>query len=380
MRIGILTYHFSDNYGALLQAYALRRWLIQQGYTAEFINYHPDHVEAGGQLKLPVSKENIKADLKILFLYITSIRRRLFGDERQDEKFRQFREDTLGVDSTSYATLAELQSAKFDHDAMIAGSDQIWNPSPQKGLDPAYFLSFAPRETLRMSYAASFGKDSLAPEFHDEARELIRQLDAVSIREKSGVQIIQQLLDREVSCVPDPTLLHTEYDDLLKLSEDQHEGHVFCYALRTAEGIREVAELAARHNNTHIISPYNMHRRWREIGKTVYSGPADWIKQIKRAQFVVTNSFHGTVFSIVFKKPFIVVGLPGSKADLNARVKNLLGSLGLMDRFVEADQWQNAENLLKTPIDWAAAEEKQLRLRNTGIEFLQQALSKAHSK
>ncbi|MGG6262453.1 polysaccharide pyruvyl transferase family protein [Stutzerimonas stutzeri] len=375
MKIGILTYHFSDNFGALLQAYALRRWLIERGHAAEFINYHPSYVEQGGSLLLPTSKERIKANIKILYLYFANIQRKLAGNPDQSLKFEEFRRDILGVNGPNYDSLEKLRSAALDHDVMIAGSDQIWNPSAQKGLDPAYFLAFGNSRVRRLSYAASFGKDTLAPEFHDEARPLINRLDAISIREQSGVEIVHQLTGRQIACVPDPTLLHTQYEELLDLSQDRQDGHVFCYALRTAEGIRQVAEAAARKYQAQIISPYNIHRRWREIGTTVYPGPADWVRQIAHARCVVTNSFHGTVFSIIFRKPFVVVGLPGGKAVLNARAKNLLSSLGLMHRFLDAENASRAGEVLDQAIDWQSVELHQNALRAAGENFLLNTLS-----
>lgn len=375
MKIGILTYHFSDNFGALLQAYALRRWLIECGHTAEFINYHPSYVEQGGSLLLPTSKERIKANIKILYLYFANMQRKLAGNPDQSLKFEEFRRHILGVNGPHFDSLEKLRSTVLDHDVMIAGSDQIWNPSAQKGLDPAYFLAFGNNRIRRLSYAASFGKDTLAHEFHDEVRPLINGLDAVSIREQSGVEIAYNLTGRQIACVPDPTLLHTHYQELLDFSQDRQEGHVFCYALRTAEGIRQVAETAARKYQTHIISPYNIHRRWREIGTTVYPGPADWVRQIAHAHCVVTNSFHGTVFSIIFRKPFVVVGLPGGKAGLNARARNLLSSLGLMHRFLDAESSRKAGEVLGQDIDWQSVELRQKALRAAGENFLLNTLS-----
>lgn len=370
MRIGILTYHFSENFGALLQAYALRRWLIDHGHTAEFINYQPSYVEQGGNLLLPTSKARIKANIKTLYLYFANMQRKLAGNPDQNLRFEEFRRDILGVSGPYFGSLESLQSAALDHDVMIAGSDQIWNPSAQKGLDPAYFLAFCSSKIRKLSYAASFGKDTLAPEFHDEARALINGLDAISIREQSGVEIAHQLTSRQIHCVPDPTLLHTQYQELLNLSKDRQEGHVFCYALRTAEGIRQVAEMAAKKYQANIISPYNIHRRWREIGTTVYPGPADWVRQIAHARCIVTNSFHGTVFSIIFRKPFVVVGLPGGKAGLNARAKNLLSSLGLMHRFLDAENSNRAGEVLDQAIDWQSVELHQNALRAAGEDFL----------
>lgn len=370
MKIGIITYHFSDNFGALLQAYALRRWLTERGHDAKFINYHPRYVEQGGSLLLPKSIQNVKSNVKILYLHFANLYRNIVGDSGQRERFEEFRRDVLGVNPPSFDSVEKLRNATLDYDLMIAGSDQIWNPSTHKGLDPAYFLDFGGDQIRKISYAASFGKDTLAAAYHVQARSLIQGLDAISIREQSGVKIGSQLAGREVFCVPDPTLLHSQYNELLGISRDHQEGHIFCYALRTAEGVRKVAEIASSKYKAKIISPYNIHRRWREIGSTVYGGPADWVKQIANARCVVTNSFHGAVFSIIFQKQFIVVGLPGTKAGLNARVINLLDGLGLMDRYLEASNWRQSDELLATAIDWVGASIRLDALRAQGESFL----------
>lgn len=380
MRVGILTFHFSENFGALLQAYALRKWFCDRGHIAEFIPYHPTHVEKGGPIRLALSNSAIKANAKILYLKSSGFLHRHLGNKEQAEQFADFRRSHLGISGSQLQTIAELQAIASSYDLIVAGSDQIWSPSVQYGFDPAYFLTFAKDSSARrISYAASFGRDRLAPQEVEALAPLLQSLSSISVREQSGLDIIKTASGREAVCVPDPTLLHDQYDELLRSAGDCRKGHVFCYALRTAEGIREVAESAASALSVSIISPYNVHRRWREIGQTVHPGPAEWVSQLANASFVVTNSFHGTVFSILFRKPFLVAELPGSRAVMNARSRNLLGQVGLMDRFVSKDQISQVRELVNSPIDWAEVATKQKTLRQGGASFLEDELTRAES-
>lgn len=375
MRIGILTFHFSDNFGALLQAYALRRWFLERGHQAEFIDYRPQHVEQGGRIRMSLLPADMKANAKTIYLKASSFFHRHFGDPDQADRFRDFRARHLGIDGAVSYVAEDLDRTQLPYDMIVAGSDQIWSPSVQYGFDPVYFLAFAGHTTARrISYAASFGRDDLPPEQMQALAPLLRSLSAISVRELSAVEIIGSAAGLEAACVPDPTLLHDRYDDLLAVSRDDRQDHVFCYALRTGEGIRDVAGHVSRRLGAPIISPYNVHRRWREIGTTVYPGPAEWLSYAANSRFVVTNSFHGTVFSVLLRRPFLVAEIPGTRLAMNARSRNLLTQLGLMDRFVGKQDLARIDELIDRPIDWEEVEARQRALRQAGSTFLEQQL------
>ncbi|WP_170106917.1 polysaccharide pyruvyl transferase family protein [Agitococcus lubricus] len=380
-RIGLFTYHFSDNFGAVLQAYALRKWFIDRGLDAHFVNYHPRYVEEGGDFIQPFNPKYWRMNLKILYLKLSHTKSILLGNKEQAKRFQSFRTEMLGVEGKRLEHLHELNDLGDKYRLVVCGSDQIWNPSEQKGLDPAYFLNFPGKQVAhRISYAPSFGRDILPAAFHQQATTLFHGLSSISVREKSGIDIVKQLSNRSATLVPDPTFLHDSYQELLTISNEQREGHIFCYALRTGQGIREACEQTAQHYNINILSPYNVHRRWQEIGETVYPGPADWLKLIANAKCVMTNSFHGTVFAILFKRPFLVIGLPGAKKGLNERAKNLLAQLGLSDRFVEGDALDNIVARLEAPINWAYVDECRQKMKAAGDTFLAEELAKALAK
>lgn len=312
MRVGILTYHFSDNYGALFQAYALRKWFLDHACDARFINYHPKHVEDGAPIVWKPTLGATKANLKSAFLRLMRLKHRWFGDRRQAHAFSCFRRDVLAVSGKRLQSVAEMEGSLAYFDLIVCGSDQIWSPSAQFGIDRAYFACFGTKASLRrISYAASFGRDSLESAYRNQAGEYLRCLDAIAVREYSGVGIVKDVSGRDAACVPDPTLLLGDFGELLCKSSRNASDYVFCYALRSAQGIRSIASLIGKRLGLRIVSPSNPHRRWRQIGMTIFPGPVEWLERLRDARIVVTNSFHGVALSIILRKEFVAVGLLG---------------------------------------------------------------------
>lgn len=381
-RVGIFTYHFSDNFGAGLQAYGLREWLLRQGVEAEFVNYHPSHVEAGGRFQSPFTAGGLKADAKIVYLWLSRLRHEWFGNAAQKTLFQKFQRETLNVKGPRLATLADvdayLSSPAGRFDLLICGSDQIWAPSQQFGIDPVYYLAFpgGAQGAHRVAYAPSFGRASLDPAFRDAAAQHLAAFDGLSAREKSGVTTVENLTGRAVAWVPDPTILLGDFTGLVQShGADVGEDHVFCYALRTGAGIRDVAMAASARLNAPILSPFNPHRRWREIGQTIYPSPEQWVAHLAKSKYVVTNSFHGTVFSILFRKPFLTVELPGSRAALNERSRSLLQALGLEERMVDGSDATAVQRMLDRPIDWDSVTPRLTDLQSAGRAYLTQQIS-----
>lgn len=373
MNVGILTFHFSDNYGAALQAYALRRWLTEQGHHASFIDYRPAHIEHGGRLSMPTSPARIRANLKVVYLAVSSFIHEHFGNRDQKEKFVRFREHFLDISSGSAltdngASLAAAQS----FDLIVAGSDQIWSPSQHFGFDPNYFLAFAQAFPARkISYAASFGRDRVSSSEAAQLPPLLHHFDAISVREASGAALVEQATGHRPANVPDPTLLHSSYSELTDRAPPEHnDPYIFCYGLRSPDNIRQTADLVSEQLGCPVLSPHNPHRRWVEIGTTVYPDPGEWVSLVKNARFVVTNSFHGTVFALLFRKPFIVAGLTGERAAANARAIHLLRAVGLDNRFAPSFSAQNVQALMAREIDWEAVDRRLADLRHAGSAFL----------
>lgn len=375
MQVKILTYHFSDNYGALFQAYGLREWFRRRGVNAEFINYHPKYVEEGGRFDQPLNFRKWKKNMTIAYMKGAHVYWSLFGNPQQRKAFDEFRRAHLGIVGPRLLDSAELTDSN-DGDLLVCGSDQIWNPSIQRGLDPVYFLNFnGATRARRVAYAPSFGKASLPAEFHAEAGKLISGLNGISVREDSGVKIVRDVSGREATCVPDPTILLGDFANLLETIAPPSEKHVFCYALRTSEVIREVAEHAARVECAKLLSPRSARQRWKAIGAGIEPGPVEWLRLLDSSSLVVTNSFHGVALSIVLNKRFLAVALPGKKSVMNERVRNLLDQTALLDRIVTSTDANEIERVMCQPIDWTVVNERVKALRRTGEDFLDDQIS-----
>lgn len=382
MKIGLLTYHFSDNYGALFQAFALRRWLQERGAEAEFVNYHPPYVEEGGPLDRPWKPSLWRKNATILYMKQAHLRHRFFGDRRQTAAFDRFRAEHLGVSGPRLRQPEDLRPLMAGYDMLVCGSDQIWNPSIQRGLDPVYFLDIPGSDGLRKAaYAPSFGRSTIEPGYRAELGRLLGGLDAISVRESSGLDILESAgLPRDRALVvPDPTILLGRFDSLLS-SGNAPDNSVFCYALRTDEGIREVAEEAARLTGGALYAPRNPHQRWRDIGQGVIPGPREWLDMLARAGMVVSNSFHGVALSVVMNKPFVAVSLPGKRAGMNARVQNLLTLAGLTDRIVETADPARVRELARTPVDWVQVNARLAAVRATAEAYLDANIEAARNQ
>ncbi len=376
LHVRLLTYHFSDNFGALMQAYALRKWFLRRGVEAEFINYHPRYVEEGGDFDQPLNPRKWRKNLIIFYMKLTHLHRRLFGNRAQIRAFDLFRREVLGVSGPQLESIKDLAYLD-DCDMLVCGSDQIWNPSAQRGLDPAYFLSFGrASRARRISYAASFGTSTLDPVFRREVRDMLSSLDGISVREMSGVGIVREVTGREVVCVPDPTILLGDFAELLQDASSVPTGHVFCYALRTGQVIGEVARYVGEELQTSILSPYNSHRRWAEIGETIYPSPVEWVQYLSNATFVVSNSFHGVALSVILQKPFVAVALSGRKKGLNDRIWNLLDQLGLRNRLLETADKKSVKQLMEQDIDWVKIKKRLGSMRAVGSDYLEKELAK----
>lgn len=377
MKTGLVSFHFSDNYGALYQAYGLRQWFVDRGHDAQFINYHPAYVEEGGALDRPWEPSLWRKNATIAYMWISHTWRRLFGDKKQAAGFDAFRRDYLGISGERIDTAEGMAKISREYELLVCGSDQIWNPSIQRGVDPVYFLDFPGSAGARkIAYAPSFGREEIEAHHLPQVGALVSKLDGISVRESSGADILEGAgVERErVHVVPDPTILFGDFRKLMRQHREA-DSAVFCYALRTDEVIRNVAEQAAQKLGVPLVSSRNSRQRWRDIGTGISPGPVEWLQRLVNAEFVVSNSFHGVALSIIHSKPFIAVKLPGKRAGLNARVENLLHLTNLEHRALENADSQKVGKILETPIDWDATNARLSELRATGSGYLEAKLA-----
>ncbi len=338
-RIGILTFHKAVNYGAALQAYVLSDRLCRQGYDAEIVDFLPEgHLNTTEMFVKPVNRGMLKHDLRtsVFFAYL----------RKREKSFLAFAEKYLKSSERKNIRYQELAEAVNCYDAVICGSDQIWNPRLSDA-DIGYFLPFA-LNCRRIAYGISLGNGYLS-EYPDPqtVRKAIQDFDCLSFREHSAVNKLQHFIGSEADAdiVCDPTLLEGREFWLQTAAERQvKDPYVFAY---TANGDRDVfgaAERlsAAEHLPYYVMLSGKQDSYWKGMKRHLppgEQGPAEFLAMIRYAEYVVTNSFHGAVFAILFGKKFCLIGKPDTdgKPIRDERLQELLSRFHLEDHYVTAE-------------------------------------------
>ena len=333
MKIGILTYQYAMNYGALLQAYALKTYLESLKYEVEILNYDTSYLY--NQQRSMKSKIISKA---------WSVVRDILGGRKKRIKFEKFRINYLKLNNpilTSSYSLKEYLKNK-DFDAFIVGSDQVWNPEIN-GKDFTYYLDFV-TDKIKISYAASFGVSSLDEKLTEQIIELLNTFNAISIREKTGLNIIKGLKKKAV-VVLDPVFLPEIdiWNTLIKGEKAVSEKYLLCYVMPGDKVLEKKIEKMAEEykklrGNKVIYLGRKEYKRFKNDGKDYVSAdPIEFINLFKNADYIITNSFHGTAFSIIFNKSFysFVNTKISGKRQLSSRVIDLLEELQLNSRLID---------------------------------------------
>lgn len=344
MRIKTITCHDVDNYGASLQAYALEKYLMMKGHDVEVIDYLPDYLpcrldylrytRSFGRLNALASTLPFLKPLIALYDHLKS--KQGWNNLRflaKKKRFRRFKRDFLKCTSLTYRSYKQLKENPPIAEAYIAGSDQIWNSMGQNGRDPAYYLSFAPPKSLKMSYAASFGGKYIQHGYSDFVKEHISKFDFISVREKSGVEIVEKL-GLKATEVLDPVFL-LDGSFWSSLCNDIHkEKYILVYDLNMNHpGVKRLAIELAKKNNWKIYS-LNDFRTCSYADKNINdAGPIDFINWIKFSQFVICTSFHGTAFSVLLQKQFYTFPLFGQAN--SSRMSDFLQKIKLSSHFIE---------------------------------------------
>lgn len=380
MKIGIVTFHSAHNYGAVLQAWSLQEYLKQQGHQAEIVNLRLPVID---KLYRIVNKTNKKVTgiwrvdrfINEAYYQVRRLYRYIVPDSGKVEKYRKFENfinQTLPV-TKEFNTYEDLRKAKLQYDALIAGSDQIWNAVMMKNISPAYFLQFANKDAIRISYAASIGTEEIPREYKMLFRRYLRDFDHISVREKRAKEEVEALTSLPVEMVADPTFL-LEREDFDKLLEKPKTTGKYIYVhnvhlSRVDEALNSVVEEMSKRLNLPVI------HNW---GKKVFSneaghftgGVGEFLGLVASAEYVVTNSFHCTVFAIVYQRNFITV--PHFKHP--DRMKNLLENLGIPEHLI-GDKKGIPEDLQQLAIDYHEVEEKKSAMGIYAREFLGKSLA-----
>jgi polysaccharide pyruvyl transferase WcaK-like protein len=341
-KIGIITIVKVNNYGAELQAFALQRKLRDLGYDAEIIDYlfykHNKHIKTA-KSKPWISigfKNQIKEILSPVFY---NIKTALYRNSKRirEKKFDEFHFFNTQFSKTFFS-IDELYNAQLDYDVFIVGSDQVWNPSSNTNLDP-YFLTFAPKNKKRISYASSFGVAEVPPSTIPFYKERLQQFTAISVRESQAVDLVNKILDKPALHVLDPTLLLSKNEwSRISKTPDVKKPYILLYILSPSDFATRLAESIAIQTGWKIVricKEATREDKNKTIKNIIDAGPSEFIGWFLNASFIITNSFHGTAFSINFNKPFYTIA-PSHKTN-NSRQQSLLNLLGLEKRLLKED-------------------------------------------
>ena len=372
MKIGILTFHHSLNYGAMLQAYCLQTYLQSSGHSVEFLDYNPAYLEQGGTFKSLLKVRLTRSYLKSLYLFYSSV---ICGLKYKylASQFADFRSTCLNIGDTCFLSSSDFDFKNDLYDLIVIGSDQVWNPSDQYGLDSIYFGDPLYKISQRIiSYAASFGSINRISPYLNVLPSLLRRFDDLSVRECSAQQFLSNLSIKS-TLVPDPTFLVDDLGAFSKVSSHipNDKKYGFFYVLRDAFNMHKFADsLVSDKNLDAIFSAATPWRRWKPLGVEVELSPFEFIGAIQYSEFTISNSFHGIVTSILTSTNFIAVKLPGSKSGLSSRISDLLECLGLSSRLVPAHSLCDSMDLLSSPINWSDVKNKVHNMRSFGQTYL----------
>lgn len=374
MKIGILTHELATNYGGILQNYALQQILISMGHKPITLNH-----KAPSPYTFLVK---VASYLKQVYKNIKGVNENLRVWNTQKEKDYIAKNILPFVEKNIVHTLPFYQHdlkayIPNDLDAIIVGSDQVWNPNYMKPIERFFLSDFVGLNILKISYAASFGGHRWM--FNERQTEicktLLKEFDLITVREDSGVNMCKDHLEMNAHHVLDPTMLldSEHYRSLLKKGRIRMKKSMMVYILDNSIEKKNLVDNVAYTLGLEInsIMPKSSFRKEgaKGIDKCVFPAVETWIQGFDDADFVVTDSFHGTVFSIIFNKPFITIINRERGAD---RFTSLLKIFGLDDRLVDVNN--NYHCLLNKSIDFQKVNRILDNRRNYSISLLNNIL------
>lgn len=383
-KVGIITIVNVNNYGAELQAFATFRKLQLMGYNAEIINYlyYKDWRYIDSKMSRSFDSMSIKgkiiyfAKYRVASFVLNKILPLICKDVKQRiANFNSFHQHNTRF-SKLYKSMKDLYTDTPIYDVYMVGSDQVWNPNASSSIEP-YFLTFAPHSALTVSYASSFGVSKIENNSIANRIKLgLSSIKTISVRESSGVNLVKELTGRTAQLVCDPTLLlnKSEWTMFMKPVSNMPQRYVLIYQLSESDAI---VKLATRIGKQEQIPVYRICKRAFKVKKDkgvvniLNAGPSEFLSLITNASFIITNSFHGTAFSINFDVPFYTV--VSAKKKNNNRMESLLDYVGLGKRIVKDDV-----DITNLPIVGYDVNATQLKLKSFRLEsekFLEDALA-----
>lgn len=376
-KTGILTLYYNNlNYGGLLQAFALP-FVIQKhiGIPAEQIRYSQQNT--GTDLCTSKSKKSLSIyQLGInFFSALTSNKRSI-----RKESFLEFMNDI--PHSRNIYSHETIQQCNSNYEIFICGGDQIWNGEMVGEHLDVYTLQFVNQGLKKIAYSPSVAISHMSKQVEDCLGKGLLGIDRISVREKRSLDILKRLSDKKIEVVVDPVLLLTKSEWLEQSRPTKINGkYILCYLLGDSITQRKAVEIISKRLKLRIVTfPHILVNNVRKCDlffgdiKDYTSGPRQFLDLINNAEFVITDSFHACVFSMIFETPFIVFerNKPSEKGNMNSRIYDFLEEYHLENQLVNVEK---AMNLSRIPeVDYSFAHEHWFHRRNDSIEYLTRAL------
>lgn len=365
-QVGILTFHSSNNFGALLQTYGTFFIVDKLGETPSIINYHCPHKKNGYKAFYWSKDRTLKKNL--IAIANAPLKH---SKNRKSESFRQ---DTLNIKTKELTTYEEMRTEQNKYLKIIVGSDQIWNYL-NTGFDKRYFLDFVEEPNKKIAYAASFAISNIEEKYKKDYANLLNQISYISVREEQGCKIVQELTGKDVPQTLDPTFLLTKEEwNSFAISESTKtigNDYLLIYSIGNDKRTIKLARKIATELNLKIIIIGNRFQEYLMSGvKTVNPSIHEFVKLFRDASYIVTSSFHGVAFSAIFNKEFICSldrDSPG-----NSRQLSLLEMIGLSNRIAYNSMDSQQVNV---EIDWDNVNKILEYEREKSVKFLKNALS-----
>lgn len=380
MKIGIFTIQKSPNYGGTLQSYALYKYLVGLGYDCEIVDIlRPTH--RGFKYSFEHGPLRDKA-IPIILRLVKYIRHKYKKSSLMEnkyskvflEKFDKFYEQMRF--SKSYFCVDELYINPPIYDLYITGSDQVWNPSMPYSVDP-YFLGFLPKGARRISYASSIAINKILPHEQKYMAKYLSQYERISVREESAKRLLESFIDKEIEVVCDPSFLLSKQDWLEVTEEVDSEGYILLFSLKYNKELELYGQKLKMESGKEVLYLCRGHKVKipTEVKFISDAGPSEFLGYIKNSSLVITDSFHGSVFSLIMEagNVFTIVKKNNPKS---SRVIDLYSKIGILNHIIDYPLTASYSRLNALIINKKVVGQKMDRFINDSKEYLFSSIKK----
>ncbi len=385
-KVGIVSCYFKNNYGSMLQAYATKKVLDNNNIPNETVNIDGNKDFSKGKKKYYLSQifnfNFIKSKLGMIKMKFDIKLNKELGKNVsiRNKKYKEFRKEfNLSRSSNTYKDLTKL--AKERYTDILLGSDQLW--LPVNVVSDYYTLNWVPNEINKISFSTSFGVSSIPKKYNDMYKKFLKRINHLSVREDTGVKIIKDISGIDAKLVCDPTILLTkdEWEEVATKERIVKDKYILCYFLGNNIEHRKFAERLRKKTGYKIVSLNHADEYVKYSDKfcdiALYDvGPREWINLVKNAEYVCTDSFHGTVFSLLFNKYFFNFRRynSNSKASTNSRLDSLLNIVGISSERILTGL-EEVEKVIEYKIDFNIVNNNLNKYRKESKEWLLKSIT-----